>query len=934
MRSDPVYTVTDKYLKANPKKTWLARISMILMVALLTCVFTGKDTVLRYMGDLSEALFGSWHYAFYNVNQKEYQQIRSFDFMKETAVSENLAFTEFQQSSNTEKPFLNIRYYSAPMFEWNHIQTVQGRLPENENEIVISKSALDDGADIQPGDQVEAVCFRRYLHNSGDTTTIFPFLHLNIEPDQTVLLPDDFPYFDPDTEAGKEFLETHEESHEATGFTQTFTVSGVIETPSFESADSAAYTAISFLPENALPHADEFNGMCVIDTERAFNASWQFYDLLGADRYKANNQVLAFSGNSSESGLNAIVIIAQVFFLILISAVSIILIYNTFQLSYDERRTYLGMLSSIGATAKQKRSSVYYESFTHLKWALPCGLLLGFAIVYGGVSLLKPYTTMLIAMDSVNTGTAVPVPLRLSIRPVSLALTVLFSVLTVLLSSLIPARRVSKIGAIDSIRGNDPAYRTKAKKKEFTSAESMVASALNTRDSRKTASIIRASSAFLIILFVISYAASQILQMVEFKLVAGEQTIERPADSADVQLNGNEKRFGLFVFRDSDGIFPDLKAEIIKTESVHDIDFYSENMFAGQFDISHISDEYRDKFYELMHQYTPVPSDSEIDSYFENTNVVSVYAVSDEIYREMLQKTGGTEAEDSCILYNRAELSTKNFGIAGASAEYRFYEVNHALDYEKGQRFIMHTSVYDSENDIVNETDLPFEISAVTDGHEIEEYVKFHTEYPWLIIPESMLYKQPLMENASSTLVFTADTDNPHVQTLIGRLQELSSDEYSGIYFSSSGQSAADAMTILSGMIRVIMICFAVIVSIISLLNIFNSISALYSQRKKMNASLESVGMTRSQLRSVYRRELMMIIFKSILLSLPVILLLSWIIHTLMMSRFGDFTVKAPYVLLSAVTLLALAGIFLVQEISFRLSSKTSLIEQIRSDFS
>ena len=68
------------------------------------------------------------------------------------------------------------------------------------------------------------------------------------------------------------------------------------------------------------------------------------------------------------------------------------------------------------------------------------------------------------------------------------------------------------------------------------------------------------------------------------------------------------------------------------------------------------------------------------------------------------------------------------------------------------------------------------------------------------------------------------------------------------------------------------------------------------------------------------------------MISLPIILALSRLIRTLMMSRFGDFSVRVPYLLLCSVMLTAILSVFAIQKLSFRLSSKSSLIEQIRSE--
>ena len=74
------------------------------------------------------------------------------------------------------------------------------------------------------------------------------------------------------------------------------------------------------------------------------------------------------------------------FFLTVIIIASIILIYNRFNMSFEERGRYLGMLCSVGATGRQKRSSVYFEAFFLLLLALPAGFLLGLAVVQGGMT--------------------------------------------------------------------------------------------------------------------------------------------------------------------------------------------------------------------------------------------------------------------------------------------------------------------------------------------------------------------------------------------------------------------------------------------------------------------------------------------------------------------------------------------------------------------
>ena len=83
------------------------------------------------------------------------------------------------------------------------------------------------------------------------------------------------------------------------------------------------------------------------------------------------------------------------------------------------------MLSSVGATGRQKRSSVYYEAGSLLLVALPLGILAGFGVILGGMKLIKPY--LIHFMEWVSRGEEIPI--ALSVSPEALVVTALFSVL-------------------------------------------------------------------------------------------------------------------------------------------------------------------------------------------------------------------------------------------------------------------------------------------------------------------------------------------------------------------------------------------------------------------------------------------------------------------------------------------------------------------------
>ena len=89
----------------------------------------------------------------------------------------------------------------------------------------------------------------------------------------------------------------------------------------------------------------------------------------------ANNTLLMFYGINDDNGFMTTITLATGIVSLIIMIGSISLIYNAFAISLSQRSRYLGMLASIGATRKQKRSSVFFEAFVIGIVAIPIGIL-------------------------------------------------------------------------------------------------------------------------------------------------------------------------------------------------------------------------------------------------------------------------------------------------------------------------------------------------------------------------------------------------------------------------------------------------------------------------------------------------------------------------------------------------------------------------------
>lgn len=142
--------------------------------------------------------------------------------------------------------------------------------------------------------------------------------------------------------------------------------------------------------------------------------------------------------------------------LIIILIGSVMLIYNAFAISVGERTKQFGLLSSIGATRKQIRKSVQYEAVIVSVIGILLGVLAGIAIV---------------ALVLRGAGDLVADLMDFSISPhlyvwfPAVLLAAVVALFTVLVSAWIPAKRATRITAIEAIRQTmDIKYYGKQKK--------------------------------------------------------------------------------------------------------------------------------------------------------------------------------------------------------------------------------------------------------------------------------------------------------------------------------------------------------------------------------------------------------------------------------------------------------------------------------------
>ena len=128
--------------------------------------------------------------------------------------------------------------------------------------------------------------------------------------------------------------------------------------------------------------------------------------------------------------------------LIIVTLSLILIIRGSFELSMNARIHQFGIFSSIGATPRQVRNCLLQEAAALSILPIILGSLLGIIISYGTIAALNIF-----AADVSGRHEAV-----FHYSPALLAFTILISVLTVLFSAWIPARKLSRMSPLETIR--------------------------------------------------------------------------------------------------------------------------------------------------------------------------------------------------------------------------------------------------------------------------------------------------------------------------------------------------------------------------------------------------------------------------------------------------------------------------------------------------
>ncbi|MBE6767844.1 MAG: ABC transporter permease [Ruminococcaceae bacterium] len=825
------HKVTLQSLKKNPTRTVVTVIGIVLSAAMICAVTTFASSMRRFAYDNAVYSDGDWHASALGITAEEWDTLSENEQLESAVWSENIGYAVLDGGINEYKPYVCLTGVSEGFFDRMPVHLTAGRLPQTAGEVLLPSHVASNGG-------------VRYA--VGDTL----MLSLGERQYDGVTLTQQNPFIaEEDGAAGETFVPN--------GANCTVTVVGFYERPSFEEYTAPGYTVLTVAEGKTAAVRDVYYKI------RKPKTVYTFVETVGLAG-EVNSDVLMYTGISRYSAFSTVLYSLAVIVIVLIMFGSVSLIYNAFSISVAERTRQFGLLSSIGATKKQLRGTVLFEAAAVAAVGIPLGIGCGI----GGMAV----TLALIGNKFRSLGFAVPMHMHVSL--VSIVAAAVVAMLTVLISAWIPAKRATKVSAVEAIRQNQDIV----EKRRGRSTPKIVVKlfglpgALASKYFRRSRKKYRATVVSLFMSVVLFISASAFCSYLTASVEGGFET------------------FGFDIRYQPDADSP-LPIDVL-TDTLRDMSLVNEAVYVnGMLMQSTVDETVLTDRYKANNLYTSKVS-NEVNVY--------TYFVEDAEYRTFLEQNGLSPATymdpdsplgvaiDDNVMFDRSEeryvtmrvlKDTHGEFVAEFIKEPEGYHTWEMYYDEDGRRIVR----YIRPGEPPEYLEMPYEEAAVAVtapfGTVLYERPYFVDTTPDLLL----LYPYSAID---ALLVQGVAADVPQVM--------MKADDHAAActairnYLAEQGLSEAgledyavqaenNRNTIL--IIRVFSYGFIVLISLIAAANVFNTISTNIALRRRELAMLRSVGMTQKGFRQMMNYECLLYGGKALLWGLPAAFGVTYLIH-------------------------------------------------------
>ena len=883
------YTI--KTLKKNKTRTIVTIIGIILSAAMITAVASLITSVQNYLVQTTISNNGSWHGTVYHASKDQLDQLYLKDNVTKVGIGSEIGYSPLETVRYESKPYLYVQGFNQEFLTMMPIDLKKGRLPENSNELLIPYHLLRLG---------------EIKYELGDIVT----LPLGTRTHGEETLSQNNPYMTKD-EGGEELNITGE---------KTYTIVGFYEQPRFENYSSPGYTALT------IPSDETEYSTLYIQMETPKEIYPLIQDLFFQNGSEYNYDLLRLTGSSDENSYNTVLYSLGTILILIIMFASIALIYNAFSISISERTKQFGLLKSIGATKRQLKKSVLFEAFVLSLIGVPIGIACGLLGI--GITLKLTKNMMTASLGSLISGG--DVPLTLSYHWGTILVALLVGVITVLISAYIPVKRAMKVSAIEGIRQTSDINIKSSKVKtskityQLFGLEGMIARK-NFKRNRKR---YRSTIVSLFVSVVIFISASSFCNY-----------LQRGVGDIYDRLNYDLRYYA------SDEVAAEQMEELFNTLSnnsfVTDGNIFFERYYNSEISLSDLNEDFRN--------YLSQGVVSNTQEKYQSSAILTF--IADDQYKEYLQKNNlnidtflnpekpTALAIDYRRLYNEKEEKYYTFSMLSESMkeltimerkQFEGYSLDYTQNDENGNiNYVYVNEETGKEMILSNEDAFTSKTLAIGGVTQTEPLGVVTGENLILLYPQSAYEKLTgdSFSNYYSNFYFKTTNHQKAYEAMQKTLNELG---LNADYLYDAAAEFENRRSVVS-MVEVFSYGFIVLISFISIANVFNTISTNINLRRREFAMLKSVGMSKKSFYKMMNYECLMYGIKALLLGLPVSILVTFAIYRSIQTGLNvAFTLPFSSIFISIISVFFI--VFLTMFYSMQKIKKENTIDALKNE--
>ena len=327
-------------LKKSRTRTLVTIVGVVLSTLMITAVATFAVSLQNYMLNGAVAKYGNWHIEIPDTDSSFLLKQEEDNRVANAIALQNIGYAALEGGNNPDKPYLFISGWSKQALDTLPIKLLSGRLPKDSHEVVIPAHIASNG-----GVKISL----------GDTLTL-P-VGSRMKGNQKLSQHDSYSH-------GDEILVTASE--------RTYTVVGICQRPAIEEYNAPGYTLITTEDTGVQDSLAVF-----VTLKNPYQVHSYANSISDNYSYVLNDNVLRFMGLSGEKIITSLLYAIGGILIFLVMLGSVFLIYNSFNISLNERTHQFGILMSVGATEKQLRNSVLFEGLCIGLIGIPIGILVG-----------------------------------------------------------------------------------------------------------------------------------------------------------------------------------------------------------------------------------------------------------------------------------------------------------------------------------------------------------------------------------------------------------------------------------------------------------------------------------------------------------------------------------------------------------------------------